>query len=82
MNRARIRMIMGVPTAEYLDGKGGVPQDQWHAYQFSITAFYEDKAQVTDPLKQQANVLEPDSTGTLDKADAAIFPCGTETIFQ
>jgi hypothetical protein len=81
MARREVRQVMGSPpTQEFLTGDGA--QDQWHAFQFNITIFFEDRAQVTDPLDQRARQLEPDSTGELTAEDEALFPCGSETVFS
>jgi len=80
MTRSEVRRIMGPPTAEFLDGS--LAQDNWNAYQFSITVFFEDRAQVTDPLRQKAYQLGADTTGSLSDEDKALFPCGAETVFD
>ena len=79
MTRRQVRSLMGRPTQEFLTGD--LAQDEWHAYQFNITVFYQDRAQVTDPLDQRARQLDPDSSGQLTPEDKALFPCGAETVF-
>lgn len=44
--------------------------------------FYEDRAQVSDPLQQRASQLEPDSAGSISSEDGTLFPCGTATVFR
>ena len=80
MTREQVRSIMGPPTAEFLDGE--LAQDNWNAYQFSITVFFEDRAQVTDPLKQKAWQLGPDTTDSLNAEDKELFPCGADAVFS
>lgn len=82
MTRQQVRTIMGPPTSEFLDGKRATPQDNWDAYQFKIAVFYEDRAQVTDPLTQKAEQLGPDMTGALGEEDKKLFPCGAEPVFS
>jgi hypothetical protein len=78
MTREEVRAIMGQPTSEFLDESS---QDQYQAYQFNITIFYDTpRAQDPDPMKVRANSLEPEVTGeftelTLD--DIALFPCAS-----
>ncbi len=79
MTRRQVRRLMGRPTQELLTGD--LTQDQWHAHQFDITVFYQDRAQVTDPLDQRARQLQPDSSGQLAPEDKALFPCGAGTVF-
>ena len=79
MTREQVRSIMGPPTRESLGG--ALPSDSWTAYQFNVTVFFEDRAQVTDPLKQKAWQLEPDTTDSLNDEDRRLFPCGADTVF-
>lgn len=83
MTRGEVRAIMGEPTTEFLDESS---QDQYEAYQFSITIFYNaPRAQDPDPMMVRVQSLSPDPTGEFTEMtleDVALFPCAEEVFDQ
>ena len=74
MTRRQIEQIMGPPTQD-LPGAQFGSQAQWRAYQYDFTAYFAQRAQIANPLDEQARQLEANPAGNLSPQDKAAIPC-------